>query len=266
MRNVIISVAPVDGNCHVLEPRTIAEDIIECSLAGAGILHLHVRDYQGRLTANLAAFHDIVGRVRKESNIVIQVSPGGISPIPMKERCIPLFEPEVEMTSLNMTSMNFGKTVRVIYPEDVECLLSEAEQAGTTAEVEIFDPGDIYTYQMYREEFKPDSPTLFNIGLGHPGRLPAEPKALAAFMPFIPQGTYWGFTQIGRRNFDMIREALRMGAHAVRIGMEDSPWLSARQKAERNVEIVRETAALIRETGAKTASPDEIRAQLGLGR
>ena len=103
-------------------------------------------------------------------------------------------------------------------------------------------------------------------GLGHPGRLLAEPKALAAFMPFIPQGTYWGFTQIGRRNFDMIREALRMGAHAVRIGMEDSPWLSAGQKAERNVEIVRETAALIRETGAKTASPDEIRAQFGLGR
>ena len=64
----------------------------------------------------------------------------------------------------------------------------------------------------------------------------------------------------------MIREALHMGAHAVRVGMEDSPWLSAGQKAERNVEIVRETAALIRETGAKPASPDEIRAQFQIGR
>ena len=191
MRNVIISVAPVDGNCHVLEPRTVAEDIIECALAGAGILHLHVRDCQGRLTADLAAFHDIIHRVRKESDIVIQVSPGGISPIPMKERCIPLFEPEVEMTSLNMTSMNFGKTVRVIYPEDVECLLSEAGKAGTFAEVEIFDPGDIYTYQMYRDEFKLHYPPLFNTGLGHPGRLPAEPKALATFLPFIPRNAYW---------------------------------------------------------------------------
>lgn len=266
MRKVVISVAPVDGNCGKLEPQKIAEDIIECALAGAGILHLHVRDYKGKLTADLAAFREIVNLVKRQVDIIVQVSPGGISPIPMKERCVPLFETEVEMTSLNMTSMNFGKTVRVIQPEDVECLLKEAAKAKTVAEVEIFDPGDFYTYQMYKEEFGLDNSPLFNIGLGHPGRLPADSKALAAFLSFVPEDSFWGFTQIDRKDFTMVRQALLMGASCIRVGLEDSPWLSGGIKADRNVQIVRETAEIIREAGAKPAAPEDIRKQLGIKR
>lgn len=264
MGKVVISVAPVDGSSKVLEPQKVAEDIIECALAGAGILHLHVRDYRGRLTADLAAFHEIIRRVKEQVDIIVQVSPGGISPVPMKERCIPLYEPEVEMTSLNMTSMNFGKVVRIIRPEDVECLLGESVKAGVKAEVEVFDPGDFYTYEMYRSEFSLGTPGVFNIGLGHPGRLPAERRSLDAFLPFIPEGALWGFTQIGRKDFTMVRQALQMGAFSIRVGMEDSPWLSEEKKAERNVELVRETARQIRELGAEPAAPEEIRRRLGI--
>ena len=264
MRNIAVSVAPVWGNTERSDPQKTAEDLIECAGLGAGELHIHVRDRHGKLSADLTVFHEIIRLVRSRTDMVIQVSPGGISPLTMEERCVPLFEKEVEMTSLNMTSMNFGRTVRVIQPEDVDRLLELSGQAGTVAEVEVFDLGDFYTYGQYQARFKLGYPPLFNIGLGHEGRLPATPKALAAFLAFLPPGARWKYTEIGRTDFAMVAAALGMGADGIRVGFEDSPYLEPGVEAKSNAEIVERTVKLIRDMGLRTAAPDEIRSMYGI--
>ena len=50
MKKILISVAPVAATDILINPRAIAKDVIACSKAGAGMVHLHVRDLNGQLT------------------------------------------------------------------------------------------------------------------------------------------------------------------------------------------------------------------------
>ena len=87
MRKVIVTVAPV---CHVgkeipadvknpLTPEEIAEDTINCYKAGACEVHLHTRDLQGNPTFELDVFRQTIGLIRKETDMIVQGSTGGLS-------------------------------------------------------------------------------------------------------------------------------------------------------------------------------------------
>lgn len=118
MRKIIVTVAPV---CHVgkeipddvknpLTPEEIAEDTINCYKAGACEVHLHTRDLQGNPTFELDVFRQTIGLIRKETDMIVQGSTGGLSTLTLAERCVSLDVPEVEVASLNMGSVNFIKT------------------------------------------------------------------------------------------------------------------------------------------------------------
>lgn len=264
MKKVAISVAPVYGKVTQLDPKKVAQDIIQCAKAGAGELHLHPRDRFGRLTDNLETFREIVDRVKSQVDIVVQVSPGASSQLTMEQKCVPLRYPDVEMTSMNMTSMNFGRQVRIVNPEDIDYLSKEIIETNTIPEVELFDLGDFYTFKMIDEIYKFPFKHLFNIGLGHEGRLPATPKALAAFLQFMPEDAVWNYTEIGRRDFKMITAAIGMGADGIRVGLEDSNYLDPTTQVENNAPIVERTAKILQAMGAQPASPAEIRQKLNI--
>jgi len=111
MEKVLISVAPVAATDTHIDPKKIAEDVLECEKAGAGMVHLHVRDLSGKLTPNLDVFKETVERIREKSNIVIEASTGGVSNLTIQERCAPLYYDKVECASLNVGSVNLGKAV-----------------------------------------------------------------------------------------------------------------------------------------------------------
>ena len=45
----MLSVAPVSASDTDINPRKIADDVIECWKLGASMVHLHVRDVHGKL-------------------------------------------------------------------------------------------------------------------------------------------------------------------------------------------------------------------------
>ncbi len=58
-RKIIIAVAPVGKrieppSINPLTPEEVAREVIECSNAGAALVHLHVRDRQGEQTEDLS--------------------------------------------------------------------------------------------------------------------------------------------------------------------------------------------------------------------
>ena len=73
-------------------------------------------------------------------------------------------------------------------------------------------------------------------------------------------------THFGRDNWTFLAMAIAMGASVVRVGFEDSPYLTEGEAAEHNYQIVEKTAALIRSMGLDTASPMEAREILHLKR
>ena len=71
---VIISLAPVAADCPRVIPEELAQEILASVEHGASIVHLHVRDKQGRLTPDTTDFQATIDRVMRHSNLIIQAA------------------------------------------------------------------------------------------------------------------------------------------------------------------------------------------------
>lgn len=264
MDKVMISVAPVAATDKEIIPDKIAEDVLNCWKAGAAMVHLHVRDALGNLTTDMSVLEETLRLIRKDSDIIIQVSTGGVSKLSIKERCVPLYSDIVEASSLNVGSTNLGKAVYCNPIDDVEYCIRELLKMKKTPEVEVFEIGHIFTMKELMEQYEFRNPVLFSIVLGHKGEAPATPEALAAMIQMIPTGTLWGITHANRRDFSIIAAALGMGASTVRIGFEDSNYLDAATVVDTNVPLVEKTIRLLRAMDKEPMSPAEARQQLNI--
>lgn len=263
-RKVLISVAPVSAANNHVDPQAIARDVIDSAKAGAGQVHLHVRDANGALTPDLSVFKDTVERICAASDIVIQASTGGVSALTIQERCAPLYYDRVETCSLNVGSVNLGDSVYINPIQDVRYCINEVIQQHILPEIEVFEIGMIDTVLELAKEYPFQDPILFNIVLGHKGAAPATVEALHALRSFIPEGMLWGVTHFGRRSDFIFEEAVRMGASTVRVGFEDSDYLNETTRVETNAELVAHTAQLIRRLGCEPATPADTRTMLKL--
>ena len=144
---VLVSVAPVAADDKVIIPEKIAEDVYECYKAGAAMVHLHVRDREGNLTPDMTLLEETLRLIRKDSDIVIEVSTGGVSNLTIQERCAPLYSDLVEACSLNVGSTNLGKNVYSNPVDDVEYCVREILKQKKTPEVETFEIG--HRWMMY---------------------------------------------------------------------------------------------------------------------
>ena len=264
MDKVLISVAPVASTDKNIVPAKIAVDVLNCWKAGAGMVHLHVRDALGNLTTDMSTLEETLRLIRKDSDIIIQVSTGGISNLSIKERCVPLYSDLVEASSLNVGSTNLGKAVYCNPIDDVEYCVRELLKMKKTPEVEVFEIGHIFTMKELMTQYQFRDPVLFSIVLGHKGEAPATPEVLAAMIQMIPTGTLWGITHANRRDFSIIAAALGMGASTVRIGFEDSNYLDATTVVDTNVPLVEKTIRLLRAMDKEPMSPAEARQQLNI--
>ncbi len=264
MRKVLISVAPVSASDKIIDPKKIADDVIECEKAGAGMVHLHVRDHYGNLTADLTVFRETIERIREKSNIIIQASTGGVSKLTIQERCAPLYDDLVEATSLNVGSCNLGTAVYCNPIDEVEYCLSQIIKTNKVPEIEVFELGMIHTVKELRKKFKLHDPLLFSIVLGHIGAAPATIEALTAMRSFIPQDALWGITHAHRRDYGIFTAALGMGASTVRIGFEDSNYVDETTQTDKNFILVERAARLISSVGLSPASPQEARNMLNI--
>jgi uncharacterized protein (DUF849 family) len=117
-RKIIVAVAPVGAEIkppseNPLTPEDVAGEVIACAEAGAGMVHLHVRDREGNQTENISDFSKTLDIIRQSSDIIIQGSTGGLSTFTLEQRCVAVNDPRVEVASLNMGSVNFGEDVYI---------------------------------------------------------------------------------------------------------------------------------------------------------
>ncbi len=261
---VLISVAPVDAADKVNDPEKIAADVIECAKLGAGMVHLHVRNPDGSLTDNLSHLKKTVDLIRAKSDIIIEISTGGVSDLTIQQRCAPLSYDKAEAVSLNVGSVNLGDAVYQNPIKDVKYCVKEIVKSGKTPEVEVFEIGMIHTTLELAKEFKMSSPLLFSIVLGHIGAMPATMEALIAMRSFIPKDMLWGITHAHRVNNDIIEAAIALGAKTVRIGFEDSHHVDENTIAETNAPMVEKVRGILTAFGKVPMTPDEARSYFNI--
>ena len=262
---VLISVAPVSAADTYIDPEKIANDVIACAKAGAAMVHLHVRDSHGQLTDNLDVLKETIELIRKESDIIIEVSTGGVSNLTIEERCAPLYYDQVEACSLNVGSTNLGDAVYCNPIPEVKYCVNEIIKTGKTPEIEVFEIGHTYMVQKLREEYDMKEPIWYSVVLGHPGEAPATPESLSAMVNFIPKDAIWGITHAHRKDFGIIAGALGLGAKTVRIGFEDSDYLDPETQVDNNLPLVEKTVNLLHAMDKEAMTPDEARKMLKIG-
>ncbi len=266
MRKVILTVAPVSADASHLDPDATARDILASAAMGASIVHLHVRDENVKLTDDLTVLKKIVETVSAESEMIIQVSTGGVSGMTIQQRCAPLSYEKVEMSSLNVGSVNLGDAVYANPIQDVRYCVGQLAAHDILPEVEVFELGMIHTMLELSRDAALRKPLLFNLILGVKGAAPATVEALVALRSFIPRDALWGITHYGRGNMELLTAGVLMGASLVRVGFEDSDRLDDETKAGGNAEIVGRLAHILRTCGLGIATPGEAREILRLGR
>ncbi len=262
--SVIISLAPVAADATRVEPREVVEDVLSAAEYGAAIVHLHVRNRQGKLTPDVSDFVATIDPLRQGSDLIIQASTGGVSAMNIGQRCAPLDCAGVEMASLNVGSVNLGDSVYYNPAPDVDYCSRMIVERGIIPEFEVFELGMINNILMLRENIIFPEPMLYNIVLGHRGSTPATIDALIAMRQFLPRDALWGITHFGRRDFGLIAAAVGMGASEVRIGFEDSRYIDGTRTVGSNAPLVKKLADIITGMDKKVATPAEARRMLNI--
>jgi len=268
-RKIIVAVAPVGRSVeppakNPLTPKEVAAQVVGCAKAGASMVHLHVRDKEGKQTEKLQDFSRTLGLIREKSDIMIQGSTGGLTTLSLEERCVSLNDPRVQVASLNMGSVNFGEDVYINRMSDIRYWAKRMEETRVIPELEVFDVGMMPAVRQLVQEGLLKPPCHFNFCLGFHWALPADPKSLFFMTSFLKENEEWGMIHDGMNDMSLLATAIGMGARAIRVGFEDSVFYAPGKRAITNPELVEKAVSLVRQMGYEPASPKEAREKLAI--
>jgi 3-keto-5-aminohexanoate cleavage enzyme len=264
-RKIIIAVAPTGQKIRApsvnpLNPNDIAQQVIACEKAGASMVHLHVRDQQGKQTEDITDFCATLDLIRKDSDIVIQGSTGGLTDLTLEQRCVALDDPRVEVASLNLGSINFGEDVYINRMPDIRYWARRMEETRVVPELEIFAAGMLPAYRRLVDEGVLKPPYSIGFVLGVRWALPANPETLFFMKTLLPEKNVpWGVIHAGMQDLALLANAIGMGASVVRVGFEDSPYFAPGKAALTNAELVEKIVSLIHQMGFEVATCKEAR-------
>jgi 3-keto-5-aminohexanoate cleavage enzyme len=260
--------AKSDNPAVPVTPEEIAADARRCYEAGAAIVHLHVRDEQGRATCRKDVFAEAIAQVREACPevIVCATTSGRVNPdYEARSQVLELDgDLKPELASLALGSFNFPQQASVSEPETIRRLAERMLERGIVPELEVFDLGmlDYARYLIRKDLLKP--PFYVNLLLGSLGTLAATPFNLSALLLALPEDSVWSGAGMGRFQFPVNSMAVAMGGH-VRTGLEDSLFMDAEKTIPAsNPALVERIVELARSVGREIASPDQVRQMIGL--
>ncbi len=245
-----------------LTPDEIAEAGERAVAAGAAVLHLHVRDRKGRPSCDPKIFREVIRKIRKRTNAILQVSTGGSVHDSFTDRLKPLTA-GAEMASLNSGSVNFWEEVFANPRPFIEKLARQIQKKGIKPEIEVYDLSHLEVALSLIEQGLVLSPGHLQFVLGIKGGLNATEENLRLLVGRLPTGASWTVAGIGRHQFPMAALALQMGGH-VRVGLEDNIYLGKGVLAQGSHELVKKAVALSHQYGRQPASIVESRRLLNL--
>ena len=263
MRKIMISLAPVPSD-RAIDADRLAEDVMKSVEEGASMCHLHSRLENGELSSDISFMETCFEKILEKVDVVVQASTGGISDMDIIQRCYPLDYQKVETASLNGGSTNLGEAIYINSFEDIRYCAIKVFEKNILPEIEVFDIGMINNIESVKAEVPFQKPLLFNLVFGHKGGMQATIESLIAFRSMVPKDALWGVTHYGRNNWWFLSAAIAMGASLVRIGFEDSKFISNELSAVHKYELVARLRLVIQAMGLEVASVSDTRVLLGL--
>jgi uncharacterized protein (DUF849 family) len=215
-----------------------------CERAGAGLVHVHIRDAQAQPTLDLARLRDTVTALRERTALVVQLSTGGAVTDPFEDR-LRVLDAEPDSCSLTCGTVNFGDEVFANpWPFMVE-LYQRTQAQEVVPEFELFDLGHVTAlHRLLDTHGAPYGGRVHcDLVMGVPGGMPGTAAALVAAVQALPAGATWSATGVGRTTLPVALAALAAGGH-LRVGMEDTLTFAKGQPVTDNAQLVTRAAEL----------------------
>lgn len=245
--------------------REVVRAATEARDAGAAILHLHVREDDGRPTARPERFREVIAAVQAETDIVIEITTGGAVGDRPEERLEPIAHIRPEMASLDCGTVNFGDEYIVNTLPTMRAFAAEMMRYSVRPTLECFDLGHVYASRMLIDAGLLEPPFHYGFVFNVPGSVPYSVADLEAFCRALPDGADFTVMGIGRSSLAAQLGALARGGW-IRVGLEDNVYYSKGVLARSNAELVDRAASLARLAGVEPASPEDVREHLQLRR
>lgn len=264
MRNeIMIVVAPVPGEKQ--DERypgslDVADEVIRCEAAGACIAHLHARDENLLQTVDPTLFGTQIRQIRQACPIIIEGSTGGAPEHTLDQRCVTFTVPGVEMGSLNLGSVNMFDGVYQNRYEDICFYARKLSASRIVPTMPVFDLSHLVNYRRLVEDGVLSPPYVFEFVFDVPYALPYTDRYLELFVDHLPPEAVWFCVRHHQKGAADLRKVMELGGH-VRVGYEDSPFLSNGRRARSNLELVEdavEQAARTPRTVVRAARAREI--------
>lgn len=246
----------------------IIEDALQVIDAGAGILHLHVRDEKGEPAWRPDAYAPIIETIRKyHPEVVVCVTTSGRLYGDFSQRAAVLEltgEVKPDMASLTLGSMNFPNVTSINEPAMIQQLATLMHEKDILPELEIFEPGMLhYAFYLIKEKYL-TSPCYANFILGSLGTSPARVFDLTNLINDVPADWIWAATGIGRFQLPINIASIVVGGN-VRVGLEDNLFYDfPKRTLATNRQLVERVVRIAEESGREIAEPKYIREKLGL--
>jgi len=136
-------------------PDELAEAARGAVAAGASIIHLHVRDEQGKPSQRVDIFEEVTKKIRHHCECILQYSTGGAVGTLLDKRCAPL-KLKPDMATLSMGTMNFGPDIFENTEKTIRTISRAVQENGVMLELAIFDYGMMdTTYRYLKKGFIP---------------------------------------------------------------------------------------------------------------
>jgi 3-keto-5-aminohexanoate cleavage enzyme len=236
----------------------------ECQAAGAAVIHVHIRDDQGRPTLDLSRLTDTVRALRESTDLIVQLSTGGAVSDGFGPR-LAVLDAAPDACSLTCGTVNFGDEVFLNPWPFIRELYARTQAAGVVPEFELFDLGQVATLHRLLAELGPPhgGHVHCDLVMGVPGGMPGDAATLVAAVAALPAGATWSATGIGRTSIPVMLAALAAGGH-LRVGLEDTVSFARGRPATGNTELVTRAATLAGLAQRPAMSPKEARNMLGV--
>lgn len=249
-------------------PITIAEQIEstqEAFEAGASIAHCHVRDDEGKPTADPERFARLKeGLERHCPGLIVQLSTGGRSGAGRTRGGMLPLRPD--MASLSVGSNNFPTRVYENPPDLVDWLAAEMIRFDVKPEIEAFDLSHIVQAAAMARDGRLRGPLYVQFVMGVKNAMPADEPIFDFYIQTLRRlapDAQWCAAGIGPAQIVINEWAIAKGGHT-RTGMEDNVRLDRDRLAPSNAALVRRAVDLCGKYGRPVATWQQARAMLGL--
>jgi uncharacterized protein (DUF849 family) len=263
MHPLVITVAPngarrgkADHPAIPLTPAEIGIEAARCQEAGAAMIHLHVRDAEGRHSLDPDLYRAAIAAVRREAgcDLIVQVTTEAVG----------LYTPDQQIAAIQTLQPEaFSVAVRELIPNAASetaaaRFLMEQGEHEVFVQYILYDENDVRQFNdLVDREVIPRARAsgLFVLGRYTQGQQ-SSPSDVLPFLNAWDLDMPWALCAFGRREAACAIAAACLGGH-VRVGLENNLHLPDGSLAPDNAALVRSVADPARSLGLAIATPDE---------